>query len=216
MTSVGVKICGLTRKHDVRACVSEGADELGFVLGFPSSPRNISIAKAKELFQEVPEGIRKIVVTYEDDHEYLLKVVHELKPDGLQLHGKSSVPPKVGIERKFLQLTKSLEIASETSVEKARRVAAHYHRLHLDSLTENKMGGTGKTHDWTISRMIRDSVRPCPVMLAGGLASDNVKTAIQTVKPDFVDVSSGVETRPGIKDHEKITLFIVNAKAVSI
>jgi len=86
----------------------------------------------------------------------------------------------------------------------------------LDSFTKDQYGGTGKVHDWTLSMQIKDAVAPVPVILAGGLKPENVKEAILTVKPYAVDVASGVEVSPGVKDHEKVRAFVENAKQIKL
>jgi len=86
----------------------------------------------------------------------------------------------------------------------------------LDSFTRGQYGGTGRVHDWTLSRQIKEAVAPLPVILAGGLKPGNVKEAVKTVQPYAVDVASGVELRPAVKDHEKIRAFVENAKEIKL
>ncbi len=86
----------------------------------------------------------------------------------------------------------------------------------LDSFSKGQYGGTGKTHDWTLSRQIKEAVAPVPVILAGGLKPENVKEAILAVEPYAVDVASGVEASPGVKDHMKVRAFVENAKQIKL
>ena len=101
-------------------------------------------------------------------------------------------------------------------IDKVLEVAKAFEAILMDSPIPGRYGGTGKTHDWELSRRVRDAIHPKPLILAGGLTSENVEEAIRIVKPYAVDVSSGVESHPGLKDRSKVFEFIKRAKEVEI
>ena len=115
-----------------------------------------------------------------------------------------------------MNLIKVIHVNNQDIIESVLEASALYNSILLDSKFGNSQGGTGVTHDWNLSRNIVNSISSTPVILAGGLNVDNVERAIDTVKPYAVDVSSGVESRIGIKDHDKIKLFIEKAKRVRL
>jgi len=207
---VRVKICGITRESDLEAAVKYGADALGFIVGFTKSPRNLSTDLAKQLMSRVPLFVAKVLVTRFGGVETLKKLYSELRPNAIQLYECRDLS---SVKKELSNVSLILPINPERtkSIDNFNGVDA----LLLDSGNDEQPGGTGKTHDWNLSRSVRDNVS-VPVILSGGLTPDNVVDAITKVRPYAVDVSSGVELSPGIKDHEKISLFIRRAKSVII
>jgi phosphoribosylanthranilate isomerase len=206
-----VKICGITRSKDIALAVKAGADALGFIVGIPSSPRNLTLEKAKKLIKETPVFIDSVLVAKPKTIKELIKIVEGLKPKTLQIYGNNistSELKKIG-----LPIIKPVK-ADEKIVFKEAKKACCFNAVLIDSFSLNKLGGTGKPHDWKLSRKIRDEVYPKPLILAGGLTASNVQKAIKIVKPYGVDVSSGVEAKPGIKDYEKMVEFIEKAKGL--
>jgi phosphoribosylanthranilate isomerase len=217
LRNVRVKICGITRPEDLAEAVDAGADAVGFLVGVPSSPRNITIERTEKLLKQVPIFINSIVVTAVCSIEELVELAERLKPTAIQIHGKkhleaSEVRKKIRDTRLIKTIYVNPDALSEISIEDSKIFDA----ILLDSFTRGQYGGTGKVHDWTLSRQIREAVAPIPVILAGGLNPENVKEAILTVQPYAVDVASGVELRPGIKDPKKLRAFIANAKEIKI
>lgn len=208
MRRVRIKICGITRLEDVYACVRAEADALGFIVDVPSSPRSISLDKAKQLMRATPPFISRIVVTIFKNVKQILKIYSELRPDAIQLHGNL---PSAEVLRKFSERTRvigAVNVSPNMPIEEILHFIESLDALMVDSHAPGMYGGTGVIHDWSISRRIRDVIYPKPLILAGGLRPDNVGSAILMVEPFAVDVSSGVEVQPGVKDENKIVSFI--------
>ena len=198
MNRVKIKICGLTREQDVVAAVNAGADALGFV--FTTSPRRITIDTAIRLGNYVPERVLRVGLFLDQDRSEIEQVVSSVPLDVLQFHGSETEKECSGFDLPWLKA-----VAME-SVESAKQAEQDYPGamgLLLDSHTTGKRGGSGKIFDWSLSRPVSK-----PVWLAGGLNADNVGQAICVVRPFAVDVSSGVETAPGIKDVSRMSAFI--------
>ncbi|MBS7624835.1 MAG: phosphoribosylanthranilate isomerase [Candidatus Bathyarchaeia archaeon] len=209
MRKVRVKICGITRLEDANVSVKAGADSLGFIVDVPESPRNISFELAKQIMKATPIFVTKVAVTVFKSLERTLEIYRELRPDAVQLHGK--LPSLEDID----EISRRVRVIG--AVRADPDIALEGDMLHLidrldavlvDTHLPGIYGGTGITHDWSMSRRIRDTVYPKPMILAGGLRPENVRSAIITVEPFAVDVSSGVEAYPGIKDAGKIFSFI--------
>jgi phosphoribosylanthranilate isomerase len=211
-----VKVCGLTREKDLAVAVEAGADAVGFILGIPSSPRNLALEKAERLVSKVPVFVDSVIVTAPKSFEWLTEVSQRVKPSAIQIHGKeqfdfAEIRGKLGNTRliKTIYVTEALD--KETLEE-----LKDFDAILLDSFSKGQCGGTGKIHDWGLSSKIREVVKPVPVILAGGLKPENVKEAVVKVQPYAVDVASGVEQEPGIKDHAKVRAFVENAKQIKL
>ena len=208
-----VKICGLTQLADVNAALNEGADAVGFVVDTPASPRNLTLSKARRLVKAAGVFSTTVAVTSVRDPKRMLRICAELRPAALQLH--CHTPKLIRMIRTREPSTKLIlatSISDESSVRIARKSSRYSDAVLADSPSLTGMGGTGVVNDWRLTAKIRNSIAPHPLILAGGLTAKNVKAAIRKVKPFAVDVSSGVERSAGIKDHEKIREFIMNAK----
>ena len=193
--TVMVKICGMTDERAVQAAVDAGADALGFVF-FDKSPRNLSPEKAVSLAAKVPQHVRRVAVMLHPEARLWDEVNRALRPDVLQTDAGD-----------FLYLT------VEHGVEKwpVLREGAVPDHFPATFVYEGPKSGTGETVDWEIAAEI---ARQGQMILAGGLGIDNVASAIAKVKPYGVDVSSAVESQPGVKDVDKISAFVAAAKAV--
>jgi phosphoribosylanthranilate isomerase len=217
LRSVRVKICGITREEDLAFAVAAGADAVGFLVGVPSSPRNLTLERAEMLLRQVPVFVDRVVVTTSQSIDGLAEICKRLKPTAIQIHGKknfdaSEIREKIKHTRLIKTIYVTKDALSETVIEDLKAFDA----VLLDSFTKGQYGGTGRVHDWTLSRQIKEIVAPLPVILAGGLKPENVKEAVQTVQPYAVDVASGVELQPAIKDHTKIRAFVENAKEIKL
>jgi phosphoribosylanthranilate isomerase len=217
LRNVRVKICGITRPEDLATAVATGADAVGFLVGVPSSPRNLTLERAEELLRQVPIFVDSVVVTAPQDIEGLAEICDRLKPRAIQIHGKKHLEAsEIREQIRETRLIKTIYVGptafNETTIADSKILDA----ILLDSFSRGQCGGTGKVHDWKLSRQIREVVDPTPVILAGGLRPENVREAILTVHPYAVDVASGVELQPGIKDPEKVRAFIENAKEIKI
>ncbi len=209
---VMVKICGVTREEDLESSVQTGADAIGFVINVEQSSRNLSIKEAKNLIDQLTNRVDSVAVTISNRLQEIQMICRELTPDFLQLHGVTS---RTISEMRLATDTKVIVAVDARSPDALEQAISH--RLSADALLADTygargLGGTGHTHDWNLSRRIRDTIHPVPMILAGGLTPVNVGEAVRTVKPYGVDVSTGVEAQPGIKDAEKIAQFIKKAK----
>jgi phosphoribosylanthranilate isomerase len=214
---VQVKICGITRYEDLTVAIDAGADLIGFIIGVTSSQRNLDLAKAKALISKVHNDARSVAVTVFKTKEELTKLYDALETDYLQIHGNfqsimKSFPETLSKER----IIGALNGTNPDAIELAVSVSDIFHTILLDSTTHDGLGGTGITHDWNLSRRIRDDIYPNRLILAGGLTPENVEDAIEKVRPYGVDVSTGIEQKPGIKDHKKIFDFIARVKEMKI
>ncbi len=212
MTCVRVKICGITREQDLADAVDAGADAVGFVVASPLSPRNLTYERAKELIKNVPIFVDSVVVTATSDFSELLKVCNVLRPSALQICGNEfSNVEKLRNVLSNIKLIKVINVHEVSDVKSLKNLANEFDALLLDSVVGG-YGGQGKVHNWKISSKIVEYLSPKPVILAGGLTPENVAYAVQNVRPYAVDVSSGIEVSPGIKDRKKIFEFVKNAK----
>ncbi len=199
-----VKICGMRRAEDVKASVEEGADALGFVVGFPASPRNLLPRDAAALRRLLPPFVDAVLVCGAETVRELESLVEEVEPDAIQLYGN-------------LSLGEAREAAPSCWIIKPIAAGhppdepdlAGYDAVLLDTHSQRKdlPGGTGMPHDWAAASRFRERVG-IPVILAGGLSPRNVGEAIRVVRPYGVDVSSGVEASPGVKSRILIREFI--------
>jgi phosphoribosylanthranilate isomerase len=198
MSRVRVKVCGLTRVEDVKSVVDAGVDAVGFV--FTKSPRRISAETAIGLVNYVPKGILRVGLFLDQDRAEIGQVVNSVPLDVLQFHGSETEQECGAFDLPWL---KAVAMENAGSARQAERDFPNAMGLLLDSHTEGKRGGSGKVFDWSLSRPVSK-----PVWLAGGLNAENVTQAIRIVRPFAVDVSSGVELSPGIKDASRIMAFI--------
>jgi phosphoribosylanthranilate isomerase len=212
-TSPLVKICGLSTAETVDAALEASADLVGFVF-FERSPRHVTAGLAAELGRRVKGRARKVALTVDAGDEILDIVALSLRPDMLQLHG-SETPERVASikERYGLPVIKALGIGSADDVAAVEGYCEVADWLLFDAKppkASDLPGGNGVVFDWTILAGLDRSV---PIMLSGGLDPANVGAALRSVRPDAVDVSSGVEDRPGVKSPEKIRAFIREARS---
>lgn len=215
MSPVRVKICGIKSTGDLKAAVDAGADAVGFVVNVPESPRNIPLETVKKMMRIAPVFLETVIVTVPGSLNYLEKICEELNPSALQVHATNQIYQEVRERYPDTRLIGAIgtpKHGSLNTLDAAVRAAEIVDAVLLDTSVPGKHGGTGKTHDWNLSRRVRDAIYPTPLILAGGLTPENVKQAVALVEPYAVDVSSGVEASPGVKDREKVYRFVKNAK----
>jgi phosphoribosylanthranilate isomerase len=201
MSRVRIKICGITNLADARRAVENGADFLGFNF-YPGSPRYVTPAKARRLIKKLPKSVAAVGVFVNEPEETVLAIARSVGLKYLQLHGDESPAEVARLERAF-PVIKALRVKKPfRSAQIARYCNAS--ALLLDGFDRRLRGGTGKTFDWKIARRVSSRAH---VFVAGGLAPENVAEAIRTAKPYAVDVSSGVESRPGKKDPARLKAF---------
>lgn len=215
MSRVRVKICGITRKKDLAAVIEAGADAVGFVIGVPSSPRNLTLDEARKMIKNTI-FVKTVVVTVPNNLDKLKKIHESLRPDILQIHGDRLPDPIIREELPKACLIRAVQVTSNGSIKAVVDAANNFDAILSDSYVLGKYGGTGKTHDWKLDKCVREAIQPKPLILAGGLNPTNIKDAIRIVQPYAVDVSSGVESHPGIKDPKKIYKFIKKVKEAEI
>jgi len=208
MKRVRVKICGIKSVEDLEAAVDAGADAVGFVVDVPESPRSVSVACAHDLIEATPVFVQSVIVSVFRTPHHLGTLCARLAPDAVQLAG--ALPQYDSIEKyvRGMQVICAIPIDDQEISTAAISAASCFDAVLTDSCVRGSHGGTGRLHNWAISKAITERVAPTPLILAGGLTPINVKAAIATVRPYAVDVSSGVEIRPGVKDHAKIRSFI--------
>ena len=217
MSKARVKICGITSKKDLKEAVYAGADAVGFLVDVPSSPRNLTLSEATKLVKMVPIFVNSIIVTVPESPDLLNHICKKVLPHGIQIHGdhKFDFEEIMNISTQ-IRFIRAFQVRSRDRVEKILEASKIYDGVLLDSYLKGHHGGTGVAHDWSISKLIREELDPKPVILAGGLTPEVVEEAVHRVRPYAVDVSSGVESSPGVKDPQKILQFIKNAKKVNI
>ena len=186
-----VKICGITRLQDARAAIEHGASAIGFIF-WPSSPRFIDPFRARTIVRALPPFIATVGVFVNQPREYINGVASLLPLSVVQLHGDESPAFAASLSRPVLKAVSRPERSGEWPQNVMLLVDAH------DSA---KRGGTGHTADWTLAAALARKRR---IVLAGGLTPDNVADAVSAVQPWGIDVSSGVEAAPGIKDERQI------------
>jgi phosphoribosylanthranilate isomerase len=211
--SLTVKICGLSTPETLDAALQAGADMVGFVF-FPASPRHISLETARELGRQAKGRAIKVALTVDADDTTLANIVETLRPDILQLHGKESVARLRDIKQAFgVQLMKVLAVETPADLAPLAGFAAVADRILFDARAPKgatRPGGLGAVFDWHV---LENLDLKLPFMVSGGLTADNVAEAVRVTRAGGVDVSSGVERAPGIKDPELIRAFIRAARA---
>ena len=209
MPDIAVKICGLSRPEDVHAAVSASARYVGFVF-FQKSPRNISVEDARALAMLVPAGVAKVALVVDADNATLDHIVAQVPLDMLQLHGHETPERVTEVRARYgLPVMKAVGVADAGDLAAIDRYAEVADQLLIDAKPPKDAklpGGNGLAFDWTLLAGRKYWTKPW--MLAGGLTADNVAEAIARTGAQQVDVSSGVETAPGVKDADLIEAFV--------
>jgi len=205
--STRIKICGLSTPDHVRWAVEAGAAYLGFVF-FAKSPRNVSVETAAALAAEVPPGVAKVALVVDASDALLDEITARMPVDMLQLHGKESPARVAEIRARYgLPVMKAVGIAGEDDLATLESYFPVADQILVDAKPPKDSdlpGGMGVPFDW---RLIQGRHWPRPWMLAGGLTPKNVGLAIRLTGANQVDVSSGVESAPGVKDEALIRAF---------
>lgn len=203
-----IKICGITDLEDAKMAADLGADMLGFNF-YPASPRFIDPAKTKEIIEELGGRVGTVGVFVNEPVDLVLRTAGEANVDTIQLHGDETPEYVREIRKKCgLKVIKAFRVLRDTDLRALDGYGVD--AILLDSYSRDLYGGTGELSDWEAARQ---AVSTFPkVFLAGGLNAENVKFAIETVRPYAVDVASGVEAAKGRKDPIKLRDFIRNAR----
>jgi phosphoribosylanthranilate isomerase len=210
-----VKICGIRSKEDALAAAAAGADVLGFHVGLTGARAPLESENVAKIIAELPASVSSVMVTSIVEPSKLIELARATGAKILQLYGDATTETILKVRKALplVQLWKVLNVADENSITEAKTYEKAADAIALDTRNNETgvRGGTGKTHDWNISRRIVESIS-IPVVLAGGLNPDNVAEAIKTVHPYAVDVNSGVSNPDGTKNMGKVKLFIERAK----
>lgn len=213
MADIRVKICGLRTVADVAAAAAAGAAYAGFVF-FAKSPRNVTLAEARELALAAPPGLAKVALTVDADDAALDAIVDSVPLDMLQLHGHESPDRVAAVRARYgLPVMKAVGVADEGDLAAIFDYSTVADQLLIDAKPPRNAalpGGNGLSFDW---RLVAQRRWLRPWMLAGGLTPENVAEAIRLTNARQVDVSSGVESAPGVKDPARIAAFVAAATA---
>jgi len=200
---IKVKICGITRVEDALHAAACGADALGFVF-YPGSSRYVPASKAAEIIAALPPFITTVGLFVNAPAAEIQDIVAQCGLDVVQLHGDEQ---PADCQLAPLRVVKALRVKDRHSLRDVHSYPVS--AVLLDAFVAGAYGGTGHTFNWELAAELANDL---PVILAGGLHADNVAAAVAQVQPYAVDVSSGVESAPGIKDPAKVQAFIYNAK----
>ncbi len=214
-----VKICGLSTPETLTEALENGADFIGLVF-YPPSPRYVELEVANYLANFIPKHIERVGLFVDPDDKLLEETLHAVPLTMIQLHGRETPERVADIKEKFsLPIIKAIPISNAADLTKSQEYEAIADWLLFDALpTTNPQadgqsdalpGGNGIAFDWSL---LKDYQGTKPWMLAGGLAPENISEALQTLSPDAVDVSSGVESTAGTKDIAKIRSFLKSVK----
>ena len=202
-----VKICGITNLEDAVHAVRCKADAVGFVFYKPSD-RYISPEKAAEIVMKLPDFISKVGVFVHADQKYIHDVISRVQLSAVQLYGDEGADDLVSYESSVIKV---FRIKPDFDVEVMRNYVVD--AFLLDTHSEARYGGTGRTFDWNIAVRAKEYGK---IILSGGLTPENIEDAVRFVQPYGVDVSSGVERSPGRKDPDRVRDFIARAKNVPL
>jgi len=200
---IPVKICGITRVEDALLAIELGAAAIGLVF-YPKSPRCLEAGTAGLISERLPSHVARVGVFVNPDLESMRLIAKNARLTHIQLHGEESVAL---CRRAPLPVIKTVRNANELEKYVTTPVAAFL----IDSKTPNQFGGTGLLADWNFCRHVRERA---PVILAGGLAANNIAEAMARASPDAVDLSSSIESSPGVKDERKLQDFFATLKKI--
>ncbi|MFC1716268.1 phosphoribosylanthranilate isomerase [Candidatus Poribacteria bacterium] len=206
---IKIKVCGITNSEDAHAAVDLGADALGFIF-VPNTPRYVEPQTVERIISELPPFITTVGVFADAPPETVSEIIQICDLNAAQLHG-SETPSYCNTiaTRCRVPVIKAFRIKDQNSLSliPEYEVSAYL----LDTYVKGKKGGTGEIFNWDLAKEAKEYGR---IIIAGGLTPENVAQAIRHVEPYAVDVSSGVESKPGKKDHAKVRAFIENIRAL--
>jgi phosphoribosylanthranilate isomerase len=204
---VRIKFCGMTRVADALAAAALGVDAVGVVLT-DKSKRFAGIARAREIRAALPPFVDLVTLFMDDEPGFIAQAVAAVQPDLLQFHGSENAQDCVRYGVPYLR---AVAMADGAHPAELMRMHSQARGFLLDGHASGEQGGSGKTFDWSMATASFDR----PVLLAGGLTALNVGAAIRTVRPYAVDVSSGIESAPGIKDLQQMQRFVAAVQEVA-
>jgi phosphoribosylanthranilate isomerase len=202
-----VKICGVRTVEEARQAAAAGADAVGLNF-YRKSPRHLSPAAAEAIVAALPPFVTAVGLFVDAPAPWVRQVVERCRLGAVQLHGEG---PGAGFGRPVIR---ALQISGEASLEILDRLEGD--AILLDGHIEGLRGGTGRCFDWSLVAEARRRAGGRPIILAGGLTPETVAEAVRLARPDAVDVASGVESAPGVKDPDKVARFVRAAKGVPV
>ena len=205
-----IKMCGTTRLTDARKAIELGVDALGFIF-VPASPRYLEPEEAREITVALPPFVTTVGVFVNEGVAEIEETVDYLGLSGIQLHGDEDPDfcRQVGRALPSCTIMKAFRIGEHTRESELSQFNEQVKGFVLDSYVKEKEGGTGISFDWHI--LARLNIRK-PIVLAGGLSPENIRQALGICQPYAVDVNSGIEIQPGVKDHEKLERFVTEVR----
>ena len=214
--SLNVKICGLTNKETVKAAVKAGASHLGFIF-YPPSPRSLTPKEAGYITSTTSNHIKRVAVIVDARDDLISDIIQNLSPHILQLHGSETIHRIQEIKEKFkLPIMKAIKVANYNDIKSSQQYNDSSDFLLFDAkppmIGKNTLpGGNGISFDWAL---LRSAKIKKPWFLSGGIHVGNVQEAIKITRSKSIDISSGVEDQPGVKNVEKIKVFMKSLKEV--
>jgi len=212
---IRIKICCISTINEAKLAIESGTDAIGLVAKMPSGPGPIPDELIRQIAQSVPPLIGTFLLTSETSAEEIIRHHKRAHTNTIQIVDLLSVGTYSQIREALpsVKIVQVIHVIDSNSVEMAIRISDNVDALLLDSGNPNlkikELGGTGRVHNWNLSRQIRDNAK-CPIILAGGLRPENVRYAIEEVQPFAIDVCSGVRTN-GALDKNKLSRFVKNA-----
>lgn len=206
---VRIKICGITNLDDALDSMEAGCDALGFVF-YKKSPRYITPEKASRITAHLPPSVLKVGVFVNGREDNIRRVAKLCGLDMLQFHGDES--PEFCAKFEDYKVIKTFRVKNKVNLKDTLNYMTFAYLF--DTFTKSKIGGTGRRFNWELVRHIGGFNKP--IFLSGGLNAENVAEAVRQVRPDWVDVSSSIEIRPGKKESKKIKKFIEVAKKAAL
>jgi phosphoribosylanthranilate isomerase len=202
---IPVKICGITNLDDALICIEHGVSALGFV--FAPSKRQLTVAKAYEISRQLPPFVTKVGVFVDQDPPVIKEILKDCRLDLAQLHGNEPITVAEILPGRIIKAFR----AGKDRPDPVWR-GLPLRAILIDAFSAEAVGGTGQVFDWGLFEGFR--ALGYPLILAGGLHPGNIKAAIETARPDAVDLSSGVEQEPGVKDPAKIRVLMENMREI--
>lgn len=212
-----IKVCGIQNPEEALGAVAAGANTIGMLLGVPDYVEDkITPGEAKRIVEALPDGIRTVMVTHLPERDEIIRIAEYTGVTTIQIHDDMSPEDMKRLREKLpeIEIIKTVHVRCEDAVKKAKEYEAFCDMILLDTMSGNRIGGTGETHDWNISKEIVDELN-IPVILAGGLTPGNIGDAIRKVKPAGIDANSGLEDDDGAKDFDKIWVFAEAGRMIS-
>lgn len=205
LNSLQVKLCGFKRQEDIEFAAKFPIDFMGFIF-YEKSPRNVDLNNIAAITKNIPQNIKKVAVIVDASNDEIAKIIKELKPNFLQLHGSESLKRTIEIKTLFqISIIKAFRISDENDLNKTKEFEDISDYFLFDAKVGDLKGGTGKSFDWNILKNFKTSKK---WFLSGGINADNLLPAIKTSNAKMVDLSSAIEKEKGIKSKELIEEFM--------